>query len=126
MYIHRAYEIDQGMVVDKPAAGAAEDEDFADDEDDKGIHPPCSYIHTYKHTYKHSYVSVRVPIVVFYDLTCRINISGLKSGGGTSGNLTSALEKAKQLASSLQGGATPTQIVSTGPTGRHSHTYIYT
>eukprot|EP01036_Dinobryon_divergens_P027042 gene27042-35752_t len=42
---------------------------------------------------------------------------GSKSGAGSSSNLTSALEKAKQLASSLQGGATPTQIVSTGPSG---------
>ena len=39
---YRAYEIDQGMVVDK-AAGAIDDEEFADDEDDKGI----SYINTY-------------------------------------------------------------------------------
>ena len=76
-YIHRAYEIDQGMVVDK-APGAAEEEDFADDEDDKGTLPPPSYIHTIQYivhiyTYIHTFVHILVRGLTFlsrgvYDL----------------------------------------------------------
>jgi hypothetical protein len=96
---YRAYEIDQGMVVDK-AAGAIDDEEFADDEDDKGI----SYIHTYK-----LYEDFKDPLnLMSYN---SLTVPGLKAGGagaasqgGASSTLTSALEKAKQLASSLQGG----------------------
>ena len=69
-YIHRAYEIDQGMVVDK-APGAAEEEDFADDEDDKGtlrLHT-YTHIHAYGHTYTYYIPYITFVHILFRGLT---------------------------------------------------------